>query len=48
MGADDGRWIDPADPTIPIDFTLQGEYTGTFGNGGRLGCQVVSLGSGIA
>ncbi len=47
MGADDGRWIDPADPTIPIDFTLQGEYTGTFGNGGRLGCQVVSLGSGI-
>jgi hypothetical protein len=47
MGADDGRWIDPADPTIPVDFKYQGEYVGGLEDGGKLGCQVVSLGSGV-
>lgn len=47
QGANDGRWIDPADPTIPADFKFQGEYVGSLENGGKLGCQVVSLGAGI-
>ena len=47
QGANDGRWIDPADPTIPVDFKYQGEYVGSLENGGKLGCQVVALGSGI-
>ena len=46
-GANDGRWIDPADPTIPVDFKDQGEYVGSLEDGGKLGCQVVSLGSGV-
>ena len=46
-GANDGRWIDPADSTIPADFKFQGEYVGSIENGGKLGCQVVSLGSRI-
>jgi hypothetical protein len=46
-GANDGRWIDPADPTIPVDFKYQGEYVGSLENGGKSGCQVVALGSGI-
>jgi len=46
-GADEnGHWIDPADPTIPVDFKYQGEYTGSLDDGGKLGCQVVSLGAG--
>ena len=46
-GANDGRWMDPADPTIPVDFKYQGEYVGSLKDGGKLGCQVVSLGSGV-
>lgn len=45
--ADDGRWIDPADPTIPINVKFQGEYVGDLDVGGALGCQVVSLGDGV-
>ncbi len=47
QGANDGRWIDPTDPTIPVDFKYQGEYVGSLENGGKSGCQVVALGSGI-
>ena len=47
QGANDGRWIDPADPTIPVDFKYQGEYVGSLKDGGKLGCQVVSLGSAV-
>ena len=36
-------WTDPA--TAPIDFKLQGEYTGKAG-GKRLGAQVIALGNG--
>ena len=43
----DGRWIDLADPTIPADVKYQGEYVGKLDDGGKLGCQVVSLGDGI-
>jgi len=45
--ANDGRWIDAADPTIPVDARYQGEYVGTLDGGGKLGGQVVSLGSGV-
>jgi len=45
--AKDGRWIDPVDPTIPVDFKYQGEYLGTLEGGGKMGCQVVSLGAGV-
>jgi hypothetical protein len=34
-----GVWIDPADPTLPVDFKIQGEYAGE-----RLGVQVIALG----
>ena len=44
--AKDGRWIDPADPTIPVDFKYQGEYLGALEGGGKMSCQVVSLGAG--
>jgi hypothetical protein len=45
--AKDGRWIDPADPSMPVDFKYQGEYLGTLEGGGKMGCQVVSLGAGV-
>jgi hypothetical protein len=45
--AQDGRWIDPGDPTIPVDFKYQGEYLGALKGGGKMGCQVVSLGAGV-
>ena len=45
--AKDGRWIDPADPAIPIDFKYQGEYLGALEGGGKMSCQVVSLGAGV-
>ena len=45
--AKDGRWIDPADPSIPVDFKYQGECLGALEGGGKLGCQVVSLGAGV-
>ena len=47
QGANDGRWINPADPTIPADFKYQGEYVGSLDDVGKLGCQVVALGSGV-
>ncbi len=43
--AKDGRWIDPTDPSIPVDFKYQGEYVGALEGGGKMGCQVVSLGA---
>jgi hypothetical protein len=43
----DGRWIDAADPTIPVDVKYQGEYVGKLEDGRTLGCQVVSLGAGV-
>jgi 3-keto-disaccharide hydrolase len=36
-----GVWTDPADPTLPVDFKIQGEYAA-----GKLGVQVVALGKG--
>ncbi|MEM1295663.1 MAG: DUF1080 domain-containing protein [Verrucomicrobiota bacterium] len=36
-----GLWTDPADETLPADFTIQGEYAG---NG--FGAQVIALGDG--
>ncbi len=39
-------WTDRADPTLPIDFRLQGEYAGAW-DGGRLGSQVIALGQGV-
>ncbi len=45
--ADGGKdvWTSPDDPTLPIDFRLQGEYLGEIQGGERLGCQVIALGS---
>ncbi len=34
-------WTDPADPTLPADFQIQGEYAGE-----KLGAQVIALGGG--
>jgi len=36
-----GVWTDPADPTLPLDFKIQGEYAGE-----HLGVQVIALGNG--
>lgn len=36
-----GEWTRPDDPTLPIDYRLQGEYLGE-----KLGCQVIALGNG--
>jgi hypothetical protein len=36
-----GIWTDPHDPTIPIDFKIQGEYAGE-----HMGAQVIALGRG--
>lgn len=35
------EWTDPNDPTLPVDYKLQGEYVGD-----KLGCQVIALGNG--
>jgi len=35
-------WTDPADPTLPIDFKIQGEYAAT-----NVGLQVIALGNGM-
>lgn len=40
-GQGKGVWTDPADPTIPVDYKLQGEFAGD-----RLGAQVIALGGG--
>jgi hypothetical protein len=34
-------WTDPNDPSLPVDFKLQGEYAGE-----KLGAQVIALGAG--
>jgi len=41
-----GMWTDSNSKTIPSDFNVQGEYTGGITGGGKLGCQVISLGAG--
>jgi uncharacterized protein (TIGR03000 family) len=38
-------WTDPADPTLPADFQIQGEYVGN-GKDAKLGCQIIALGGG--
>lgn len=40
-GQGKGVWTDAADPTIPVDFKLQGEFSGD-----KLGAQVIALGGG--
>ena len=40
-------WTDPADPSLPVDFKIQGEYKGVDARGDKLGCQVIALGNGI-
>jgi len=39
-------WTDPADPSLPVDFKLQGEYVGEVPGGGNVGAQVIALGNG--
>jgi hypothetical protein len=39
-----GAWTDRDDKTLPEDFTLQGEFTGEFKGGGKLGAQIIALG----
>jgi hypothetical protein len=39
-------WTDPADPSLPVDFKLQGEYVGEARGGGKVGAQVIALGKG--
>jgi hypothetical protein len=39
-------WTDPADPTLPPDFKIQGEYVGGIKDGEKLGAQVIALGQG--
>lgn len=34
-------WTDPNDPTLPVDFKIQGEYVGE-----KIGCQIIALGKG--
>src|SRR4051794_17023914 len=38
-------WTDPADPTLPEDFKVQGEYA-TSSKGDGYGAQVIALGKG--
>ena len=40
-GQGKGVWTDSADPTLPVDFKLQGEFAGD-----KLGAQVIALGGG--
>lgn len=44
-GGDNPVWADPEDPTLPIDFRLQGEYAGQTADGSKVGCQVIALGN---
>src|SRR5439155_24901199 len=39
-------WTDPADPTLPADFKIQGEYVGSAQGDEKLGCQIIALGKG--
>lgn len=41
-----GTWTDPKSDSLPADYQVQGEYTGTVKGGGKLGAQVISLGNG--
>jgi hypothetical protein len=41
-----GVWTDAADPSLPPDFKVQGEYAGEIQGGGKLGAQVIALGGG--
>jgi hypothetical protein len=41
-----GLATDSKDPTLPIDFQIQGEYVGEVAGGGKLGCQVIALSKG--
>src|SRR5262249_18997821 len=41
-----GVWTDPNDPSLPVDFKIQGEYAGEVPGGAKLGCQVIALGNG--
>src|SRR4051812_23466279 len=38
-------FTDAADPSLPVDFKIQGEYLGA-GPDGKLGCQIIALGKG--
>ena len=35
--AANGLWTNPADPTLPVDFKIQGEYVGKTSAGNKLG-----------
>jgi hypothetical protein len=41
-----GVWTDPADPSLPPDFKIQGDYVGSIQGGEKLGCQIIALGKG--
>ena len=41
-----GLWTNPNDPTLPIDFKIQGEYIGKTSSGGKIGAQVIALDKG--
>jgi PhoPQ-activated pathogenicity-related protein len=38
-------WTDPQDKSLPTNFRLQGEYTGTMQDGAKLGAQIIALGN---
>ncbi|MBL67494.1 MAG: hypothetical protein CMO74_09300 [Verrucomicrobiales bacterium] len=44
--AANGLWTDPKDPTLPLDFKVQGEYIGEQSCGCTIGAQVIALGGG--
>ena len=44
--AANGLWTNPEDPTLPIDFKIQGEYVGKTSGGKKLGAQVIALNKG--
>lgn len=39
-------WTDAKDPTLPVDFRLQGEYVGQTADRDKVGAQVIALGNG--
>jgi hypothetical protein len=41
-----GVWTDAADPSLPPDFQVQGEYVGQTEDGQKLAAQVIALGNG--
>ena len=44
--AANGLWTNPEDPTLPIDFKIQGEYVGKTSGGKKLGAQIIALDKG--